>query len=434
LLDRLLAFIEADVTSLAIQREDFLERDLPNLQRAFDHYLAQPGRFSEQVGYLAEHDQPNSGLSNLLTRYRWQNIIDGPVQYTSVELAGGERLQCVDRGLYLIREGATRLLASVRKNEYYKEGVTLEVACLTAERAEAFVAEMRGLVHAHNVYRGQTISLGAKGAEDVRFHDLPAIEREGIILPEALLATVERSTLVFDTHSARLLSAGRHLKRGLLFHGPPGTGKTLTIMYLLSRMQAQGRTAILLTGRVLGLIRQSCQLARLLAPAVVVLEDVDLVAEERGHGEHTGPLLFELLNEMDGLAPDTDVVFVLSTNRPDLLEPALTARPGRIDQAIEFPLPDADCRRRLLALYSQGLRVAGDDLEDMVGRTEGTSAAFTRELMRKAALLAASAESSPQGPLTVKGEHLREALRTIVVEGGDLTRRLLGVAPGAVPG
>jgi hypothetical protein len=69
----------------------------------------------------------------------------------------------------------------------------------------------------------------------------------------------------------------------------------------------------------------------------------------------------------------------------------------------------------------------------MVGRTEGTSAAFIRELMRKAALLAAGAEASPEGPLAVGGGHLREALRTIVIEGGDLTRRLLGVAPGALP-
>src|SRR5688572_12792394 len=61
-------------------------------------------------------------------------------------------------------------------------------------------------------------------------------------------------------------------------------------------------------------------------------------------------LLFELLNQMDGLAEDADVLFVLTTNRPDVLEPALAARPGRIDQAIEIPLPDAECRRRLLEL------------------------------------------------------------------------------------
>jgi ATP-dependent 26S proteasome regulatory subunit len=309
----------------------------------------------------------------------------------------------------------------------------LEVACLVAERGEAFLSEIRALANAHNVYRSHVISLGARGAEDVQFHELPDVAREAIILPEALLATVEQSTLGFDAHAARLRAAGRHLKRGLLFHGPPGNGKTLTIMYLLARMQAQGRTAILLTGRVQGLIKQSCRLARLLAPAAVVLEDVDLVAEERGRHEQTGPLLFELLNEMDGLAADADVLFVLSTNRPDLLEPALAARPGRIDQAIEFPLPDGDCRRRLLRLYGQGLSVADEALEDMAGRTEGASAAFIRELMRKAALLAASAEPSAAGPLAVTGEHLRQALRTIVTEGGDLTKRLLGVAPGALP-
>ena len=57
---------------------------------------------------------------------------------------------------------------------------------------------------------------------------------------------------------------------------------------------------------------------------------------------------------MDGLADDADLLFVLTTNRPDILEPALAARPGRIDQAIEVPPPDADCRRRLLELYGKG--------------------------------------------------------------------------------
>src|SRR3546814_14086270 len=83
-------------------------------------------------------------------------------------------------------------------------------------------------------------------------------------------------------------------------------------------------------------------MSRSLQPSMVVLEDVDLVAMEctmPGHG--TNPLLFQLLNEMDGLAEDADIVFVLTTNRVDLLEPALAARPGRIDQAAENKLPDA---------------------------------------------------------------------------------------------
>ena len=78
-------------------------------------------------------------------------------------------------------------------------------------------------------------------------------------------------------------------------------------------------------------------MARALAPTMVVLEDVDLIAQERGQPfQPTGPLLFELLNEMDGLRDDCDVIFVLTTNRADLLEPALAARPGRIDLVIEL--------------------------------------------------------------------------------------------------
>src|SRR4029077_3989756 len=89
-------------------------------------------------------------------------------------------------------------------------------------------------------------------------------------------------------------------------------------------------------------------------------------------------LLFELLNQMDGLAEDADVLFVLTTNRPDVLEPALASRPGRIDQAIEIPLPDADCRRRLLDLYAAGIDLRLGDLDELIDRTEGGSGAFIR--------------------------------------------------------
>jgi len=187
--------------------------------------------------------------------------------------------------------------------------------------------------------------------------------------------------------------------------------------------QSPDRTVILLTGRSLGLIVQSCAIARMLQPATIIIEDVDLVGEERTHQHQAcNTVLFELLNQMDGLADDADILFVLTTNRPDILEPALAARPGRIDQAIEVPLPDAECRRRLFDLYGQGLTVALSDAESFVRRTEGASAAFIRELLRRAALIAVE-ESDP---IVINDRHLDEALHELVVAGGELTRSLLG--------
>jgi len=131
-------------------------------------------------------------------------------------------------------------------------------------------------------------------------------------------------------------------------------------------------------------------------------------------------LLFELLNQMDGLAEDADILFVLTTNRPDLLEPALAARPGRIDQAIEVPVPDAECRRRLFDLYGRGLEIDAT-LDRYVERTAGVSGAFIRELLRKAALFAAD-----EGVRKVNDRHFDAAAHEMLVEGGALTKSLLG--------
>jgi ATPase family associated with various cellular activities (AAA) len=161
-----------------------------------------------------------------------------------------------------------------------------------------------------------------------------------------------------------------------------------------------------------------------LQPAMVILEDVDLVAQERTMMGATS-LLFQLLNGMDGIGVDADVIFLLTTNRADLLEPALAARPGRVDQAVEFPLPDGEARGRLIELFCTGVGARVEDRGAIVEATEGVSPAFLRELVRKATLLAASS-----GAAEVADEHFREAL-DLLERGGQITRTMLGADGGA---
>ena len=177
----------------------------------------------------------------------------------------------------------------------------------------------------------------ARGGIGLTFSQSAALSRDHVVLPSAVLARIERHALGVAAHRGALLAAGQHLKRGLLLFGPPGTGKTHTTRYLLGQMT--GYTRLVLTGRALVAVGQVSDLARALLPAVIVLEDVDLVAEERSRGPASSPVLFDLLDAMDGAAPDADMLFVLTTNRADLLEPALAARPGRVDVAVEIALP-----------------------------------------------------------------------------------------------
>ena len=93
-----------------------------------------------------------------------------------------------------------------------------------------------------------------------------------------------------------------------------------------------------------------------------------------------------------------------------------------------MPLPDADCRRRLFDLYGRGLRLGWRDPDVWVRRTKGVSAAFIRELLRKAAVLAAE---DGDGELVVSDRHLEEATAELLVAGGALTKTLLGVSDEA---
>jgi ATP-dependent 26S proteasome regulatory subunit len=183
-----------------------------------------------------------------------------------------------------------------------------------------------------------------------------------------------------------------------------------------------------LTGGALHLIAEACSIARALQPAMVVVEDVDLIAEDRGMHPGAHPLLFQLLNEMDGLAEDADVVFVLTTNRPDLLEPALAARPGRVDQAVALELPDVEARRALFELYRGALEVDTSRLDDVLSRTDGVTASFLKELLRRAALLAATRTDGHER-LAVSADDLDRGLDELLDSRNAMTRTLLGSRP-----
>jgi hypothetical protein len=364
---------------------------------------------------------------------------------------------CVQYGLYLVTDGDNRLALLLRGPDDSTKQATLEVAGADEAAAQRVVDQVRRLAITHNVFRGQVIAFGGemfghgRGGE-LRFLDRPRLDRESVILPPAVIDGVERQVLGVARHAGQLLASGQHLKRGVLLHGAPGTGKTHTVRYLLGRLP--GVTVVVLSGYGLQWIAEACSVARMLQPSVVVVEDVDLIAEERGPRTGQHPLLFQLLNEMDGLGEDANVTFLLTTNRPELLETALAARPGRVDHAVELPFPDAEARRKLIELYRGNLVLDLSDPEEMVSRTDGVTASFLKELLRRAALLAAEAATQDNGgtqpgcggaasngtpaaaganghgrtlpPLRITDVHMEAALNQLLDVRAWLTRTLLG--------
>ncbi len=428
LLQRLREHFGCEPAALPVVEQLFDGYERPNLHLAIEELTAAQGRQVRLIGIVLLEEHQGVSLARLSREGSARYFDEGPVEYVDVALPGDRQLACVKRGLYLVRQGEETLALLLGFSQYsYPPRIIVEVMAQERDSAERFVRQLTRLTRHGKAYRGHVLSLeqDCHLQMSIQYHALPQIRRADLILPETLLKRIERHTLSFSQHADRLRAAGRHLKRGILLYGPPGTGKTLSAMYLAAQMP--GRTVILLTGSGMGIIETACRMARLLTPATVILEDVDLIGTER-HQQTVGAnaLLFELLNQMDGLADDTDILFVLTTNRPDILEPALAARPGRIDQAIEIPPPDAECRRRLFDLYARGLRFEVGDWDSLIRRTAGVTGAFIRELLRKAAVFAA--EDEGDGPLVVRERHLEEALTELLIAGGPLTQSLLGAS------
>lgn len=357
-----------------------------------------------------------------------------PLQYSDVDVGESSPSRCLDNGLWLCEQDGLRhaVLLCSNREAGRESGIRVEIM-VSAGSAGAVVVqrcfgELEDAVQAAHTYRGKILSLEASSdyrgqSRGINVHRLPTVGREEVILPERTLRLLDRNVLTFVGTRDQLRRLGQSTRKGILLYGPPGTGKTHTIRYLATHLPEQ--TTLIITAEQIGLLSAYMSLARLLQPSMVVIEDVDLIARDRRNmGPCEESMLNRLLNEMDGLKQDADILFVLTTNRPQDLEAALAGRPGRIDQAIEVPLPDENGRMKLVRLYGKGLPLDDATVIEAARRSEGTSCAFIKELMRRLA----QASLARDGGKSIVSADIDEALDDMLFSGGRLNARLLGAA------
>lgn len=402
-------------------------------QRALDEFLNEPGRSHDLRGVICPSVRrwwmADVTLGHLLSppTFAFVPPVFTPPDCVLVESGWQKKEVCVLQGVVLFADeegpGAFWIHTSPGRE------IVLEIMTTTVERGRAIMARLRDAIVRLSPFPGQILEVeDVFGYPMIRFLERPdPVAADEVILPEGLLRQIERHSLGVLRSQAALTNSGRHLKRGLLLHGRPGTGKTHTIKYLIGHLPHA--TIAVMTGGRMPDIHILRDIIDLLVPAVVILDDVDLIAEDRAlSGARSA--LFELLDILDGVAEDRDLLFLLTTNRPNELEPAVAARPGRIDQAIEVPRPDADCRRRLVDLYARGLQLTAtdDEVDAFVERTDGASASFIREALRRASVASLREDPSPAS-IEVSGRHLQRALDDLLDPDNPLTPLLLGALP-----
>lgn len=417
-------------TELVTTAREFPGHMRADIQVAIEQLLSAPTHFS---GIHEEHRYETLTFSGLMRDGRYAQAL-APPQYHDVDVGEIAPIKCLHNGLWLCQAGELlyAVLLSFHREYNNEATIRIEIAVPTGAAGVAFVqrtfADLEKTVQAARSYRGKILSFDGGAdyrgrARGVMVHKLPAVGRDGVILPEQTLKLLDRNVLSFVGSRVALRQLGQSTRKGILLYGPPGTGKTHTIRYLATNLP--DHTTLIITAEQVALLGVYMNLARLLQPTMVVIEDVDLIARDREEmGSCEEPLLNKLLNEMDGLKEDSDILFVLTTNRPEQLESALAGRPGRVDQAIEVPRPDEIGRGKLVQLYGRGLSLAPAIVDEIVRRTDGVSAAFIKELMRRLAQGALARD----GGNTVIAADINEALDDMLFAGGRLNVKLLGGA------
>ncbi len=404
----------------------------PDVQVAIDSLFSVPSnRF---FGVHEQHRYETMTLASLTIEGQHAPTI-APAQFQDVDIGDDDPVRCLTNGVWLCREADLRyaVVLSFHREFGQEAGMCVEIAVPAGDSGSSFVhrcfARLESAVNSSRSYRGKVLSLDDDSdyrgrSKGVTVHRLPAVSRDEVILPDETLRLLDRNVIKFVQSRDALRALGQSTRKGILLYGPPGTGKTHTIRYLASNLP--GHTTLIITAGQVGALGSYMSLARLLQPALVVIEDVDLIARARENmgGPCEESLLNKLLNEMDGLKENADILFVLTTNRPEQLEGALAGRPGRIDQAIEVPLPDNVGREKLVQLYGEGLKLSKVVVAEAVKRTAGVSAAFIKELMRRTA----QASLQRNGSQAVTSGDLSEALDDMLFTGGKLNIKLLGGA------
>lgn len=279
--------------------------------------------------------------------------------------------------------------------------------CFAPYDMENVLVDWTTFAKKNNFYRGKKIDA------DCNFLKLADVTWEDIILEEKTVEVVRNHVDELFLYTDFLRANKISLKRGVILAGPPGTGKTMLAKVLAKEIPGTVIYALPSHMERAGDISRVCEIAKDLSPAMLVIEDIDWIAENRDESYNAGAVI-QLMNYLDGLQEFNDIITFATTNNVDKIEDAVKNRPGRFDRVIKIPPPNAACRKRMLTQFTKDFILDGVNFDPVVKETTKLSGAHIKDICKTAAIMAIREKSVNDKKIAIIGQvHFEKALAEV---------------------
>jgi len=303
-----------------------------------------------------------------------------PPLFESITIAG-ESHRIPKEAIYFVREKSSSATYAVG----FKEGMPASdmTILVNGPRADLLLRDLEAFVKKRNYLRKNRFTL------DGTFLDhIENIQLDEVILTTEQRLVVDRHILGFTNNLNTLATMGGRTQRGILLEGPPGNGKSHLVKALVNEIldfsvcvatpsdfaNSQGVEALRM-------------LVEYTAPILVIVEEIDIIGEDRSSSHFAAPGMATWMQMLDGLLSIDGVLTIATTNRPEMVEQALAMRPGRFDRRLQFsPLPEQE-RAQLIQLLAKPLGLTAEARDYLCQNTEGLSGAQIKEILQSSRLI-----------------------------------------------
>lgn len=359
---------------------------------------------------------------------------EGPPSFSMVDVALGKQRAVVGEGCSIIQKTVDGKPETFLVNVFRVPRSTVLTAIANESQKEVvqqFFSDLGKWADDHNFYKKQKID--ARG----KFLNLADVDEADLVLAEDIKRELFRNVKQMVEKWEEYARYGIPGKRGIIMAGPPGNGKSLSLKVLAKMLDC---TFLWCTPRHLAEMdgfNEVFQFARELAPTVLMIEDADVFGLDRRLGQFN-PILGELLNCMDGFEENKGVVTVLTSNYAEMLDSALTHRPGRFDTKLMIGPPDAPQAFEIIRRTMEKRRVVyGGDPATLRSAAQslaqvGASGAYITEMVTYAQTLAVERGRGAGGRLKVEPKDIQDSVGrvTAMLEIDQRTEKALVEEPG----